>query len=31
LAVEFLHSLPLNAPDLNKIAHGNAERLLRLT
>jgi len=31
LAVEFLRSLPLNQPDLNKIAHGNAERLLRLT
>jgi len=31
LAVEFLHALPLNAPDLNKIAHANAERLLRLT
>jgi 2,3-dihydroxybenzoate decarboxylase len=30
-AVQFLHSLPLSAPDVNKIAHGNAERLLRLT
>jgi len=30
-AVNFLHALPLNTPDLNKIAHGNAERLLRLT
>ena len=30
-AVKFLHSLPLNEPDLNKIAHGNAERLLRLS
>jgi len=30
-AVQFLHALPLNAPDLNKIAHGNAERLLKLT
>jgi 2,3-dihydroxybenzoate decarboxylase len=30
LAVEFLRSLPLSEPDLNKIAHGNAERLLRL-
>jgi 2,3-dihydroxybenzoate decarboxylase len=30
-AVKFLHALPLNEPDLNKIAHGNAERLLRLT
>jgi 2,3-dihydroxybenzoate decarboxylase len=29
-AVAFLRSLPLNAPDLDKIAHGNAERLLRL-
>lgn len=29
-AVEFLHALPLNEPDRHKIAHGNAERLLRL-
>jgi 2,3-dihydroxybenzoate decarboxylase len=29
-AVDFLTALPLSEPDLNKIAHGNAERLLRL-
>ncbi|MGA5129958.1 amidohydrolase family protein [Streptomyces olivoreticuli] len=29
-AVGFLRSLPLSAADLNKIAHTNAERLLRL-
>jgi 2,3-dihydroxybenzoate decarboxylase len=29
-AVDFLRALPLSQPDLNKIAHGNAERLLRL-
>ena len=30
-AVNFLQAIPLNEPDRNKIAHGNAERLLRLT
>jgi len=30
-SVNFLHALPLSEPDLNKIAHSNAERLLRLT
>ena len=30
-AVNFLHALPLSEPDLNKIAHSNAERLLRIT
>lgn len=30
LAVEFLNALPLNQPDLHKIAHSNAERLLRI-
>jgi 2,3-dihydroxybenzoate decarboxylase len=29
-AVEFLRGLPLSRPELNKIAHGNAERLLRI-
>jgi 2,3-dihydroxybenzoate decarboxylase len=29
-AVDFLRDLPLNDADLHKIAHGNAERLLRL-
>ncbi|MEV8395432.1 MULTISPECIES: amidohydrolase family protein [unclassified Streptomyces] len=30
-AMDFLHGLPVSDADLNKIAHGNAERLLRLT
>lgn len=30
-AMDFLHGLPLHDTDLHKIAHGNAERLLRLT
>jgi 2,3-dihydroxybenzoate decarboxylase len=30
-AVKFLHALPLSEPDRHKIAHGNAERLLRLS
>ena len=29
-AVDFLKRLPLGASDLEKIAHGNAERILRL-
>jgi 2,3-dihydroxybenzoate decarboxylase len=29
-AVDFLRRQPLSAPDLAKIAHGNAERVLRL-
>jgi 2,3-dihydroxybenzoate decarboxylase len=29
-AVEFLRCLPLSRPELDKIAHGNAERLLRI-
>jgi predicted TIM-barrel fold metal-dependent hydrolase len=28
--MNFLHDLPLNDTDLHKIAHSNAERLLRL-
>ncbi len=27
---EFLDSLPLSRPDKEKIAHGNAERVLRM-
>jgi 2,3-dihydroxybenzoate decarboxylase len=29
-AVEFLRTAPFTPPDLNRIAHGNAERILRL-
>ncbi len=30
VAVEFLNKLPISEQDREKIAHGNAERILRL-
>jgi predicted TIM-barrel fold metal-dependent hydrolase len=30
LGAEFLANLPLSSPDRAKIAHGNAERVLRM-